>query len=122
MLFLDQLKRNCEIYGDKPAIVFIQPDRCDTLTYGQLEINIQKTIAYLRSLGVEPGARVALQLSRCLPFIYLHLAVMRVNAISLPLNPAYSEPELRYFLDDSQAKVLFADVANKDKVEAIAPG
>ena len=42
---------------------------------------------------------------------------MRLNAISLPLNPAYSAPELRYFLDDSQAKVFFADAANRDKVE-----
>jgi len=122
MLFLDQLKRNCEIYGDKPAIVYVQPDRCDTLTYGQLETTLQKTIGYLQSLGVEPGDRVALQLPRCLPFIYLHLAVMRLNAISLPLNPAYVEPELRYFLHDSQSKVLFADAANKDRVEGIAAG
>lgn len=122
MLFLDHLKRNCEIYGDKPAIVSIQPHRYDTLTYSQLELTLQKTIAYLRTLGVEPGDRVALQLPRCLPFIYLHLAVMRLNAISLPLNPAYPEPELRYFLSDAQAKVLFADATNKDRIEAVALG
>jgi malonyl-CoA/methylmalonyl-CoA synthetase len=122
MLFLDHLKHNCEIYSDRPAIVYVQPDRCEILTYGQLEITLQKTITYLRSLGVESGDRVALQLPRCLPFIYLHLAVMRLNAISLPLNPAYPKPELRYFLDDSQAKVVFADTTNQDTLEAIAPG
>jgi malonyl-CoA/methylmalonyl-CoA synthetase len=121
MLFLDHLKRNCEIYGDKPAVVSVQPDRYDTLTYGQLEITLQKAIAYLRSLGVEPGDRVALQLPRGLPFIYLHLAVMRLNAISLPLNPAYPETELHYFLSNAQAKVLFTAATHKDRVEAVAP-
>src|SRR5258708_36449799 len=47
---------------------------------------------------------------------------MRLKAISLPLNPAYPEPELRYYLSDSQAKVLFAEAANKDRIEAITPG
>src|SRR5258708_36558271 len=47
---------------------------------------------------------------------------MRLKAISLPLNPAYPEPELRYYLSDSQAKVLFADAANKDRIEAITHG
>src|SRR5262249_37461871 len=122
MLFMERLKQNCEIYGDKPAIKYVYPHSTETVTYSQLEISVLKTMAYLQSLGVEPGNRVALQLPRCLPFIYLHLAVMRLNAISLPLNPAYPEAELRYFLTDSQAKVLFTDAVNKDKIEALAPG
>src|SRR5258706_11674048 len=120
MLFLNQLKQNCEIYANKPAIEYILPDRCDTVTYGQLETAVQKTMAYLQSLGVQPGDRVALQLPKGLPFVYLHLAIMRLNAICLPLNPAYPAHELSYFLNDSGAKVFFADANDQEKLALTA--
>src|SRR5690606_34414871 len=81
---------------------------------------VQRTMAYLRSLDVQAGDRVALQLPKCLPFIYLHLAIMRLGAITLPLNPAYPEAELHYFLEDSGAKVFFADSADEAKIQQIA--
>src|SRR5262249_28075044 len=119
MLFLDRLKRNCELYGEKPAIEYLLPEGRETVAYGQLGSSGQKPMACLQLLGVRPGDRVVLQLPRCLPFIYLHLAIMRLNAICLPLNPAYPEHELSYFLGDSEAKVLVADVADKDKLEGL---
>ncbi len=90
---------------------FIQPQRSQLVSYSQLETTVQQTIGWLRSLGVQPGDRVALQLPKCLPFIYLHLAVMRLGAISLPLNPDYPQRELAYFLTDSGASLFFADAA-----------
>ena len=44
---------------------------------------------YLLSLGIQPGDRVAVQLPKCLPFIYFHLATVQIGAVFLPLNPAY---------------------------------
>src|SRR5688572_19895132 len=104
MLFLNRLQANCQTYVDKTAIEFQHQQHSETITYGQLEATVQKTMAYLQTLGVQAGDRVALQLPKCLPFIYLHLAILRLGAITLPLNPAYPEAELSYFLDDSGAK------------------
>jgi malonyl-CoA/methylmalonyl-CoA synthetase len=42
---------------------------------------VLRTMAMLRAKGVTPGDRVALQLPKCLPFVYLHLAIMRLGAI-----------------------------------------
>ncbi|MDQ7026818.1 MAG: AMP-binding protein [Anaerolineae bacterium] len=120
MLFLDRLKQNCATYADKIAIEFHEPQRTETVTYQYIEDTVQKTMAYLHSLGVESGDRVALQLPKCLPFIYLHLAIMRLGAITLPLNPAYPEAELIYFLEDSGAKLFFADSHDEAKIQAIA--
>jgi malonyl-CoA/methylmalonyl-CoA synthetase len=110
MLFLNRLQENCQLYADKTAIEFQHSQHSEMITYGQLETMVQKTMAYLQWVeGVQAGDRVALQLPKCLPFIYLHLAIMRLGAITLPLNPAYPEAELSYFLEDSGAKVFFAD-------------
>ena len=96
MLFLTRLQDNCRTYNDKLAIEYLLPEGAERVRYGELETAVQQTMAYLQALGVQPGDRVALQLPKCLPFVYLHLAIMRLGAITLPLNPGYPETELVY--------------------------
>ncbi len=109
MLFLTRLYHTCHSHADKIALEFIEPGQSRPLSYGQLEAAVQQTMAYLQRLGAEPGDRVALQLAKGLPFILLHLATMRLGAVSLPLNPAYPPGELTYFLSDSAAKLFFCE-------------
>lgn len=118
MTFLERLVHNCETYSDKVAIEFVGETAAATqdISYGQLEHNVRQTMAYLQDLGVVAGDRVALQLPKCLPFIYLHLATMRLGAISLPLNPGYPPRELEYFLRDAEAKLFFADAAAREEI------
>ncbi|NLF64970.1 MAG: AMP-binding protein [Chloroflexi bacterium] len=113
--FLERLHALCERQPDKVALIFL-PEEGDgerlaerqAITYGELERLVRRGMAFLQAKGVEKGDRVALQLPKSLPFIILHLAVMRLEAISLPLNPGYPPRELLYFLDDAQAKLFFA--------------
>lgn len=78
-----------------------------SLTYGQLGEKLAATCAYLRSLGLKAGDRLAIQLPKGLSFILLHWAALRLGAISLPLNPAYPAAELSHFLRDSGARFFF---------------
>jgi malonyl-CoA/methylmalonyl-CoA synthetase len=116
MLFLTKLHQYSCTNPDKLAIKYLLPDRSETLTYGQLEAIVQQTMDYLQSLGVQSGDRVALQLPKCLPFIYLHLAIMRLGAITLPLNPGYPQSELSYFLKDSGASLFFVAATAREKL------
>ncbi|MEM7113231.1 MAG: AMP-binding protein [Chloroflexota bacterium] len=118
MLFLTRLLDNCGKYDAKTAIEFVHDEHVEKVSYGELKTAVLQTAAYLQALGVQPGDRVALQLPKCLPFIYLHLAIMRLGAITLPLNPAYPTRELTYFLKNSGAKIFFADAATE---ETLAP-
>ena len=102
----------CRTQPDK-AIEFV--DECfaerQVVSYGELERKVLKTMAMLQAKGIQPGDRVALQLPKCLPFVYLYLAIMRLGAICLPLNTGYPPRELAYFLADAEASLLFADEA-----------
>lgn len=118
MNFLERLEHNCRECGDKIALRLIDGDNVTDVTYRELDDTVARTMAYLRAKGVVKGDRVALQLPKCLPFIYLHLAVMRLGAISLPLNSGYPPQELAYYLRDSGAGLLFAAAATRD---AVAP-
>ena len=74
------------------------------LTYGQLGARLTATANYLRRIGLRAGDRLALQLPKGLSFILLHWAALRLGAISLPLNPAYPQAELAYYLRDAGAR------------------
>ena len=115
-MFLDSLARNCRDQPDKVAIEF-QGSRA--VTYGQLAETLVQTGNYLIDLGIQPGDRVAVQLPKCLPFIYLQLAAVEVGAVFLPLNPAYPPAELRYFLADSGARLLFAGSETQRAIESL---
>lgn len=117
-MFLDTLIQNSERYADKIAIAYIGETE-KNITYGQLEATVQQTMAMLHAKGVRAGDRVALQLPKCLEFIYLHLAIMRLEAISLPLNPGYPPHELGYFLGDAEACLFFADTADRATLEPL---
>jgi malonyl-CoA/methylmalonyl-CoA synthetase len=118
MSFLDSFTENVQRFPDKIALEFIDPP-LQRVTYTELDDLVNHTAGYLQSLGLHPGDRVALQLSKCLEFILLHLATVRFGAISLPLNLAYPPDELKYFLEDSGAKLFFALETSKEKIQSM---
>ena len=103
MSFLNTFLENARLYPDKIALEFIDPP-LQRVTYAELDQLVAQTAMYLHSLGVQAGDRVALQLTKSLEFILLHLATIRLGAITLPLNLAYPPDEIEYFLSDSGGK------------------
>jgi len=120
MSFLNSFTENARKVPHKTAIEFIDPP-LQRITYAELDEMVNRTAGYLQSLDLQPGDRVALQLSKCLEFILLHLATVRLGSITLPLNLAYPPDELRYFLQDSGAKLFFALESNKAKIQSVLP-
>jgi malonyl-CoA/methylmalonyl-CoA synthetase len=60
----------------------------------------------LVSRGVRPGDRVAVQVEKSPEALFLYLACLRAGAAYLPLNPAYTEAEVVYFLRDAEPSVF----------------
>ena len=120
MSFLNTFIENVRLYPDKIALEFIDAP-LQRVTYAELGQLVAQTAMYLHSLGVQAGDRVALQLTKSLEFILLHLATIRLGAVTLPLNLAYPPDEIEYFLSDSGAKVFFTLESAKEKIHSILP-
>jgi len=118
MSFLDTFKGHVRKYPDKIALEFIDPPH-QRITYAELGRLVNQTAGYLQSLGAEPSDRIALQLSKSLEFILLHLATIQLGCISLPLNLAYPADELKYFLEDSGSKLFFALESAREKLQSV---
>ena len=119
-MFLDRLREHSRTQPDKIALELLAAGGvARVLRYGELEVSVQRTMAWLRALGLRPGACAATQLPTCLAFVQLHLAICRLGAVHLPLNPAFPAAELRYFLNDSGA-TLFFHAADSQSATSIA--
>ena len=60
----------------------------------------------LKSSGVKPGDRIAGQVEKSAEAVSLVLGCLRAGAAYLPLNTAYTEAELDYFLRDAEPSVF----------------
>jgi fatty-acyl-CoA synthase len=96
-------------YPDKPAIVFFGR----VLTYGALKQAAERLAAQLQALGVAKGERVILNLQNTPQLIIAHLAILRADAVVVPVNPMNRAEELKHYITDPEAKVAItsADLA-----------
>lgn len=99
---------------------FIEVPGARTWSYGDLEIESGRIANRLRSLGVAPGDRVAVQVGKSPEALFLYLACLRVGAIYLPLNTAYKAGEIGYFLGDAEPRVFVCDPAGEAEARGLA--
>ena len=78
----------------------------DTWSYAQLEDTTARYAGFIRALGVVPGDRVCVQVEKSPEALCLYLACLQSGAVYLPLNSAYQEGEVDYFLGDATPKVV----------------
>ena len=74
----------------------------------------------LQSLGVAPGARVAVQVEKSVEALMLYLATLRAGCVFLPLNTAYQSGEIEYFVGNAEPAVVVCTPKNLSWVSAIA--
>ncbi len=91
------------IPAEKTAVVL--PEHDIRVSYGELREQVEALAESLAAAGVGRGDRVGIALANGLPMIVSFLAATTAGTAA-PLNPAYKEDELRFYLDDTRAKVL----------------
>jgi Acyl-CoA synthetases (AMP-forming)/AMP-acid ligases II len=95
---------------------FLYDDKGTNITYRELDSETAKLANGLKGLGLSEGDRVTVQVDKCVEMVYLYLACVRSNIIFHPLNPAYKETELSYFLDDAKPSLF---ISNEETISSI---
>jgi malonyl-CoA/methylmalonyl-CoA synthetase len=108
--------------GGKTALVFLRGGRVETeLTYREPEQHANGCKAALLETGVAKGDRVVLFVNKSVFFVIAHLAIMKIGAIAVPLNPGFKKTEMEYLLHDVDPKLVIADPDKGDMVTRIVP-
>jgi malonyl-CoA/methylmalonyl-CoA synthetase len=108
--------------GDQTALVFLHGGRVETdMSYNDLEQYANGCKAALLETGVAKGDRVVLFLNKSVFFVIAHLAILKIGAIAVPLNPGFKKAEMDYLLRDADPKLVIADPDKCDLVTQIVP-
>ena len=95
------------IPADQTAIIL--PEQNIRITYGGLRDQVEAVASSLAASGITRGDRVGMALPNGLPTIVGFLAAS-VAGTAAPLNPAYKEDEFRFYLEDTNARVLLLPI------------
>ena len=88
-------------YPNKSALIFLGR----RVSYRQLMDQAEKLAAYLQHLGVKKGDRVVLDMQNCPQLVMAHFAILRANAVVVPVNPMNRAEELKHCITDPDARV-----------------
>lgn len=109
-------------HAARPDAVFILTADGRARTYGDMLALSGRIASALDALGVRPGDRVAVQVEKSPEALMLYLACLRVGAVYLPLNTAYTLAELDYFIGDAEPRVVVCAPAAKEGIARISAG
>jgi fatty-acyl-CoA synthase len=101
-------------YGSKPAINYYDTD----ISYSDVKNEAESLAGYLQDLGVRKGDRVLLYMQNSPQFIIAYYAIMRADAVVIPVNPMNRTSELQHYVKDTGAAVA---ICGQELFPALAP-
>lgn len=115
MLLTDTLKKACQFFSHKEAII------CGSRrwTYEEFFGRLSRFSDYLKEAGIEKGDRVAILHPNCHCFLEVYYAIALRGAAAVPLNYRLSAGELAVIMNDAGAKALIADPRFRQTVDQI---
>jgi acyl-CoA synthetase (AMP-forming)/AMP-acid ligase II len=104
--------------SSEPAIVATSP--LSVVSYKVLAEQIERLAGRLSGAGLKTGDCVAIALPNSVELLVVLLALARARLIAEPLNPAYKRDEVRFFIEDAQARAIVAEEADVTVRDAAA--
>lgn len=101
----DNLAKSAAAHGDRPALIY----HGAVMTYAQLLAQVEALAGHLQqALGVGRGDRVLLYMQNSPQFIVGYYAILRADAVVVPVNPMSRSAELTHIVTDTDARVILA--------------
>jgi len=102
-------------HPDRPAIHYYGTD----VTYGELKREVDALAGFLQQrCGVRKGDRVLLYLQNSPQFVIGYYAILRADAVAVPVNPMNLTGELRHYVEDAGASIA---IVGQELAARIAP-
>ncbi len=112
-------------HGERPLACFFNDDV--VVTYRELAKRTARLADGLARKGVRHGTHVAVMLETEASYLLTWLALLKLGAVVVPVNNAYTARELAYVIADSQAEFLiihtaFAPLLDQNETSVIPSG
>ena len=111
------LRRTAERFPSHTALNYMGR----LLTYAELEGQVNAFARALLDLGIKAGDKVAVCLPNIPQVVIATMAIQRIGAVVVQNNPLYTERELTYQLNDSDARMVVTLTLLVPRIEKIKP-
>jgi len=101
-------------YPDQTAIIFYDA----FITYRRLLAEVEAMAGYLQAQGVKKGDRVLLYMQNSPQYVISYYAILRADAVVVPINPMNRAAELEHYIADTGAEVC---LAGQELTEYVTP-
>ncbi len=99
---VELFESSCEKYRDRVAF----ENMGVKITYGEVDKRARDFAAYLQSIGLVKGDRIAIQMPNLLQFPIVFFGALRAGLIVVNTNPLYTPREMEHQFKDSGAKAI----------------
>lgn len=108
-------------YAEQPAFTTCMPNGMNGgLTYAEVNEMSDAFAVYLReSVGLEAGARVAVQMPNCLTLPVVSFGILKAGCVLVNVNPLYTRREMEHQFNDSGAQALVIIDMFADKLDDV---
>ncbi|MFC0270685.1 long-chain fatty acid--CoA ligase [Metabacillus herbersteinensis] len=112
----DNLAVTAKRYPGKKAITYYGA----SLTYAQLLEEVNQLAGFLQEkLAVNKGERVMLYMQNSPQFVIGYYAILRANAIVVPINPMTTMEEMRFYVNDCEIRNALVSQELYSKIEPL---
>ena len=115
--FYSLLRERFSSYLEKPFLSL--PDG-RSYSYGEMDALSEQMAGAIAECGAKPGDRMLVQVEKSSENIALYLGALRAGVVYTPLNTAYTQDELSYFLRDAEPVIFVCDPARKVELTHVA--
>lgn len=114
---LEMIDEGLTKYASKPAYACMGKQ----MTYNEVDTLSRHFAAYLQSLGLQKGDKIAIQMPNVLQYPVAMFGALRAGLTVVNTNPLYTPREMEHQFKDSGAKAIVILANFADKLEKVLP-
>ncbi len=108
------------VFSDHLAAPVLHLHDGTVIDYATLDAMSARYANLLLALGAETGDRVTVQCDKSVETLWLYLGTIRAGLVYHPLNNAYQENELDYFLSNAAPRIVVGDSTTLPTLKQLA--
>jgi malonyl-CoA/methylmalonyl-CoA synthetase len=117
------LQNSFKKHDQKIAISFLRDNKIETrMSFQNLDLNSNKMANLLLKQGINRSDNIVLLLDKSLIFIVAYIALQKIGAVCVPLNPGFKKSELIYLLNDAAPSLVITDPDKAGMIKQIDDG
>lgn len=114
------LKQSFTKHNPKTAISFLRNNRLETcLSFREIDRDSGRMANFFLEKGIGRSDHVVFLLEKSLVFVVAYIALQKIGAVCIPLNPGFKESELTYLLNDASPSLVLVEKESAGMIRKI---